>query len=406
MNNSKPASALRDLRDHISTRVHTTSTSSNRIDASCTIDPLQLDTLFLTLLSTCQWTTQPLTLNPKHISMQLNPFVFTTPVTDAVEYIERQEEEHITQTQISLGEDKSKITKHCTKLYIFGKQSTLDDVTAVIANLFLIGNYISPDFAASTMWQTLKAYDDLIRSPTGKRFAAHFRTHPQLFHHMLLDINNVMIGFWHLAGMSEYRSCVKNGTPIHPRAFREVTQQAVASTVDRLRPCFTAMDLDRYGIKPVTLALFTAKSDPPTTPGASPATTGNGNGTGSDEGKLKGNPRDKNKSPGKDPAKDAKKLTTDKAKGILTWSGTGAMIPHPKVLVPKPGQPEASKTTVCLGFTVVGRACRFGTKCNFLHLKALTDLPAAQQREFSQYVADTPGLDFVHGLGPPPGTTT
>jgi hypothetical protein len=97
----------------------------------------------------------------------------------------------------------------------------------------------------------------------------------------------------------------------------------------------------------------------------------------------------------------AQQLAANKEKGFLQWSGRGKM-PQPDIYVEKsPGVQER----LCFGHCTKGRACRFGTACNYYHCNDPTKLKPATQTRICEWVESTSGLAFVPGA-PHPTTGT
>jgi hypothetical protein len=89
-----------------------------------------------------------------------------------------------------------------------------------------------------------------------------------------------------------------------------------------------------------------------------------------------------------------------KDRGFLLYKGEdGKQFPLPNdVFLPTdPTKPNGPQANPCFKYVCIGLQCKFGKRCNFLHINNLADCPQAGQAKIKKWVNETPDLRFANG---------
>ena len=85
-------------------------------------------------------------------------------------------------------------------------------------------------------------------------------------------------------------------------------------------------------------------------------------------------------------------------KGLLKWMNSGR-IPYPQNFLLR--HPRTKKlTNFCFNFIIKGRACKYGSACNFVHIKNLKDLPEDKRAQLLKHVEVSDGLEWTTSVPP------
>ena len=406
---SKQNIAMRQAQDTLGTTLRKAIDSDSRIQAGCTLVESQLDGPLLTRLRGFQHMTTPIVQDPARVQSELTAFNFLTVRADSVTYQDRIRSGLRVEAQVLMGEDKTKQARRVTDLYFQGKQESLVDVLAAISNIFILFSLISADFKDSALWLVLQAYYKACSTTHARGWADMHRDNPVVFHNMMVDVANIMAPFMALGNQLEYRQAVTNQQPISPEAYAQPSKHG-HFIVAQLAQLLAHMQAGRYKDEPCTYAYFFPNRSPATTDivpkvdGKPPGKQGGKTNPGKDGGRPgtgTGKGKDKQQPPGRQTSPE---LEAAKKEGLLEYKGTNHKFKYPDILVPISSAPNATKTNFCMNKLLKGRACTRGNECRLFHVASFDAVPDSAKEALTKYVADTEGLEFVQGQGPPAGT--
>jgi hypothetical protein len=115
------------------------------------------------------------------------------------------------------------------------------------------------------LWLALAEFDNIMRSPEGRRWLALHWTHPHVFHSIMMDLQQIFCLFASLPSCLEYRDEVRAGRPIAVLALEQLSEQA-RELCRKFQNIVPTMALGDYATIPTTLALFRPPGAPPASP--------------------------------------------------------------------------------------------------------------------------------------------
>jgi hypothetical protein len=196
------------------------------LSAFGTMKPSSLGPMTIRCLRTFQWLESSPTQDPETLNRFLSIWVFTTPVVQSAEYKDNKAHDERLLAQLSAGEDKSRLARRTTELYIRGQQNSVRDVLAALANIHLIFTIIYEDFEHSILWFSLSQFVTLLRSEQGQSWCQTHQHKPEVFTNLLLDCQHTLSPFVQLAANPKLRTLVATGDALPPELFRAAENQA------------------------------------------------------------------------------------------------------------------------------------------------------------------------------------
>ena len=393
---------LRDLRDMLTLAKERAREANTALSAFVNFKPDSLvDTIFTRTVQNAHWTRANPTQEPGELRTSLNIWVFLPPATHTFEYKERVDSLAKLSSQIQVGEDPTRTARRTTELYLRGKQESHNDVCSAIANLYaFFSQVVFEDFDNSLMWNILRRFFEKIRSDSGITWCEVHKSQLEIFKNLLLDIHNIPSAFAKLASNQTLRGYVKDDQPIPTSYFSEVEANSL-SALRNISSLFERCDPDRYRNYLAFMDIFSPSGSTSSSSSSTPT-------------KRPAN-RNNNSSGGSPPKQQAtgfnnKATTTSTGKSALVYdlrAANGKQLSYPRISILKnPGNPnDKSLTALCFAHTITGRTCKFGNKCNFLHINRADDiLPTSARKEFCDWVSKTPHLRWSEGCGPSSAT--
>ena len=103
-----------------------------------------------------------------------------------------------------MGEEKSKVERKTTELYIGGLLRMGTDMKHAISNFRFIASLITPDFDKSEMWKALKEYEGTLQSDNGRRFIDTQGHNVSIALNLLLDCQEIVAPFSPWVGTADF----------------------------------------------------------------------------------------------------------------------------------------------------------------------------------------------------------
>jgi hypothetical protein len=352
-----------------------------------------VDGVFTSALQQFTWQHENVNIAVHSLKHKLTIAAFAHPMRDSFSFQQRIDNGYTVASQEAVGEERAKMAKKTTELYIGGRLATGTDIKTTICNFRLVCMAICPEFEASELWKALSTYETILHSENGKRWINLGFRYPQVAMNLLVDIQDTINQFVQIANVTEYRTAIANEDPVSPKAY----QQASALGVEIYTSLFADVQRSTLGpfvnhIPVVSEAFPHLRLQPRAgVPSSGAAARGSAN-----------QPAPKQPAPrsGANPTNPPTGDTTLlQQKGFVKWSGPGAP-PICPVSVRLPAM--ANTERICIRFCAQGCHCGYGTRCKFAHPTGFSQIPNAPAKEaFTAYVKKTPGLDFIQGQSPP-----
>ena len=396
-------------KDILAETIEAAKSSDNRLDGGATIQATDLsDSVFVACLREFKFLRKSLTtesaMNDAKTSISI--LVFADPLKEAKAYTDRMVNEQLLSCQEAVGEEKSKMTRKTTELYIGGALFHVDNVKTLLCNFRLFCLALTNDFERSELWKILGKLEDNLHKlgrEWSEQLSAKYK-HAALI--MAIDIQNVICQFFIISDMLAYRNAVAAGDQIHPDVYRNagaVGHILVSSMYTDIlaRKVKTYEEVPEIAHLLPHLNLVGDKKMPAViAPNHNPALPGNINQKPGNAVPA-GHTPDGNKrgQAGNNKQDLREEREVEKSIGFLAWTGNGTPPRFCQVFV-KTGSMKV-KERVCLWYCTQGSFCGRGKdKCRQGHIKSFGTLNKEEQKKMEDFVKITPGLEFVSGQGP------
>jgi hypothetical protein len=244
------------------------SCSDHRLASGCTLHPTMFDSVLVTALRRASIAVEPPVIDPYGIVDKLGLYHFASPRTESILYKDCRAGSRCLLRQEVAEEDMTRLARKTTELYRGGYMETGANIHSMLANFWNLGTFMIADFLENpaALWRALAAFDNLMRSPKGRRWLDMHRALPRVFHSIVMDLQQIFCLFASVPSCLQYRDEVRAGRPIAVLAIDRLTEQA-QELCQKFQNIIPTMALGDYVTIPTTLALFR----PPGTPPASQA---------------------------------------------------------------------------------------------------------------------------------------
>jgi hypothetical protein len=374
--------AVSILQSHIQAHAEKSGNSDKLLDGVASLDPNMFDAVFASALRKFGWTTEVPTHNADSVKYDLGIYHFAQVRAQSHIYTQRVEQGRIMIRQEDLGEDKSRREKKITELYHYGLMRSREEILIAIANFYSFAKYMIEDMDTDvpTVIKVLLQVVKILNSMEGRKFGQHFRKHPEIFHGMLMDTQQIFNNFTRIATRYEYRQAVLNSNIISVDAYKNATSGG-QMYINKIYNATTQMAMDQYNVIPLTLSLFAPPSEEKkkSEPNKQRERTG---GHRSDAMEIDS---DRKKETPK------KKKTSKGTPGILRWEGKTGTIPFPNVWQDKP---DGTWQKLCANFAFQDRICK-RPGCTFFHAKTQKCLSPGVLADLQKWVMNTDKVEFV-----------
>jgi hypothetical protein len=221
-----------------------------------------------TLLRRACTAIEPPTIDPDGIADKLGLYHLASPRTESVIYKDRLAGSRRLLRQELVEEDSTKLARKATELYRGGSMETGANIHSILSNFWNLGDFMIADFKEHppALRLALAEFDNIMRSPEGRRWLALHRTLPHVFHSIRMYLQQIFCLFASLPSCLEYCDEVRAGRPIDVLALDQLSEQA-RELCQKFQNIVPTMALGDYATIPTTLVLFR----PPGAPLASPA---------------------------------------------------------------------------------------------------------------------------------------
>ena len=409
VNTSNPDAAKILWNDLLASITQQATNSNTRLDGGATLQAGDLgDGAFVAAVKKFRFLKRSLTTASamNDAKTQISVLAFGDPLKDGKAYRDRLVQEDLFDCQAAVGEEKTKMARKSTELYIGGALFTIDNFKTLIYNMRLFGLAICEKFEQSEFWKPIKAYEHYLQKPVGREWANFLSIkykHAALA--MAVELQTILKFYFCLGDVLEYRDAVAAGVPIDPDVYLEGSIVAKES-VKRLCNDINGMRIKNYeeipdiahllphlGITDTRKMPAAQQHHQHPQPGAQNARPENG-------GNYNVNDMDKRGRGGNNkPEQRGDDREAEKAVGFLVWSGKGIPPKHCPVLVKT--KTMKNKERICLWHSMQGMFCGRGKDvCRQGHIKSFGTLAPEEQKKMEAFVNETPGLDFVSGQGP------
>jgi hypothetical protein len=369
------------LQAHIQSHTEMTGRSDTMMDTLANLEPMMFDAVFATTLRKFGWATETPNVCPHTVERDIGIYHFAPVRTESHLFSQRVEHGRLMIRQEELEEDKSRREQKITELYHFGLMKTREDILCAMANFYAFAKYMIDDMETDvpTVITALMSIVKCINSLEGRRFGKQFRKHPEVFHGILMDTQQVLNTFTRIATRYEYRQAVLNSNAISTTAYTVALVSCQLFT-NKIYNATTQMSMDTYNLIPLSMALF----QPPSENKKKAAEKSQ-----REAGAGKAMDIDAAPDKVKDPPTKKKKFGKG-TPGILRWDGKGN-IPFPNVWTTKT---DGSKQKLCANFAFQDRVCN-KPNCTYFHAKTKCELEPSVLVDLEKWVANKDQVEFV-----------
>jgi hypothetical protein len=354
-----------------------------------------IDSNFTSALRTAKWLHTTYVRQPEKIKRHLSIVAFATPNTSSYMFKQRIQAEETIQIQEMLQEHSNKMLKKSTELYTGGDLGTAQAIQEMVANFYMIMNLLIHRFNESELWKSISAeHEKAIKSDAGRQFFRRFDLEKQIHLNVIGDIQDILSAFTVLGTHSQLRDAVAAGTTIDPATLEEPINHSclVTTNFNTLLKRGSPAGLDHVPVFADVfpqLELNKNKKDHATDLGikkqANKEKPTPDQQRGRDAIKMQ-----RNEKPG-DTTNQQQSVELQK-KGFLVWSGQGE---PPECPVRIKLKNMATKERICTSFISQGAACKYGRKCQHVHLVHLKVLNDAEKAKMDEFVNTTQGLAYA-----------
>ncbi len=381
----RPSKAAGILQAHVQAHAEKIGNSDKLLDGFANLDPAMFDAVFAATLRKFAWATEVPNVDHDKIKSSLGIYHFAQVRAQSQLFTQRVEQGRILIRQEDVDEDKSRRERKNTDLYHYGLMRSREEILVAIANFYSFSKYMVDDMDTDvpTVIKALLQFVKVLNSMEGRKFGQHFRKHPEIFHSMLMDTQQIINNFTRIATRYEYRQAVQTQKAISVDAYKTALQGSQVYMM-KIYNAITQMSMDQYNVTPLTMVLFQPPSEDKKKQERS-AKPPNGANRSTQRMDIDTPPR-------KDPKK--KNPSSKGTPGILKWGGNGN-IPFPNVWIDKT---DGSKQKLCANFTFQDRICKF-PECTFFHAKTPNDLAPSALAELQKWVLNKDKVEFTNGNG-------
>jgi hypothetical protein len=389
------------------------------MDGLSCLEPQMFDSVFALSLRKFAWAVELPTVNRESVKDLLGIYHFAKMRKGSYLYQKRIEDGRVCICQENVEEDKSKRDKKVTELYHFGLMKSREDVLAMLANFYAFAKYVIKDFDSNPpmLWTALLQMAEILRSPEGRTWGEYHRRHPEAFHNIAMDMQQILNNFTRISSRFEYRKAAQGDLPISVTVYDDAYSQA-REYARKLLNVVPQMTLGELGTTLATFSLFQPAAMPTPSPRGQPAPRGRHYDHQSPRGLFKDDKppernhdrhharphdrqperhQDRHRQPNR-PHPPAHSSTNNVAAancahpgapGILAWGGPGN-IPYPPIWV---AGTDGKEQKLCANFCFKDRLCR-KDNCHFFHARAMSDLPAPALVKLKAWVEAKPMVAF------------
>jgi hypothetical protein len=350
--------------------------SDSYLDQGTTLKSAMFDNVLTGSICSFLWSTKPLASDLDSIKSRINPFHLATPRNRSYLYKERIENGRLLQQQELAGEDDTKKERRATELYFDGQVKSHHDVQAVICNMNAFGQFmVGPQYAQTFLAKTLRHYDKVLRSSSAQVWLDQNHKIEHLAHALVLDIANQVYPFAEVASRLDYRNAIKNNKPIDPQAFVG-PYEAGMQIANKLSNLVPYVHLGDYAMAPYTFELFQNKKKI----NEKQASDKKPNVEKRDNKRV----ADKKAPSSSQPEKKQKSSNSPGEKhGFLAWGGDARL---PRFTICEKHAKTGKTSKLCSSNIFDNVCCKWGDKCQLLHIKSINDLEPENQKLFRKEV--------------------
>lgn len=367
-------STLQDLMEaHLSTLKNH---SDSYLDQGATLKSAMFDSVLTGSICNFLWNTKPLASDLASIKSRINPFHFATPRNRSYLYKDRIENGRLLQQQELAGEDDAKKERRATELYYDGQIRSYHDVQAVLCNMNALGTFmVGAAYPQTFLAKTLRYYDKVLRSSSAQTWLDQNHKVEHLAHALVLDIANQVYPFAEVASRLDYRNAIKNNNPIDPQAFIGPYDAGI-QIANKLSNLVPYVHLGDYAMAPYTFELFqNKKKSSEKEPSDKKA---------NDVKRETKRVADKKTPASSQPEKKQKINNSPGDKqGFLAWGGDARL---PRFTICEKHSKTGKTSKLCSSNIFDNVCCKWGDKCQLLHIKGINDLEPENQKLFRKEI--------------------
>jgi uncharacterized membrane protein len=134
-----------------------------------------------------------------------------------------------------------------------------DEILVAIANFYAFAKYMVDDLDTDvpTVIKALLSAVKQSNSLEGRKFGQHYCKHPEIFHSMLMDMQQVINIFTRIATRYKYCQADLKKNAINPEAYMTALMLCQIY-VNKIYSVTTRMSMDQYNVVPLTMSFPTA----------------------------------------------------------------------------------------------------------------------------------------------------
>jgi hypothetical protein len=249
------------LQAHIQSHTEMTGRSDTMMDTLANLEPMMFDAVFATTLRKFGWATETPNVCPHTVERDIGIYHFAPVRTKFRIFSQHVEHGCLMIRQEELEEDKSHRKRKITELYHFGLMKTREDILCAMANFYAFAKYMIDNMETDvpTVITALMSIVKCINS-LSRRFGKQFHKHPEVFHGILMDTQQVLNTFTRIATRYEYRQVVLKSNAISTTAYTVALVSCQLFT-NKIYNATTQLSMDTYNLIPLSMALFQPPSE-------------------------------------------------------------------------------------------------------------------------------------------------
>jgi hypothetical protein len=353
-----------------------------------------IDSNFTSALRTAKWLHTTYVRQPEKIKRHLSIVAFATPNTGSITFKQRIQAKETIQIQEMLQEHSNKMLKKSTELYTGGDLGTAQAIQEMVANFYMIMNLLIYRFSDSELWKSISEHEKAIKSDAGRQFFRRFDLEKQIHLNVIGDIQDILSAFTVLGTHAQLRDAVAAGTAIDPATLEEPINHSclVTTNFNTLLKRGSPSGLDHI---PVFADIFPQlelnKSMKDGATNQENKKQANKEKTTPDQQKGRDSVKMQRLDKPRDATNQQQSVEIQK-KGFLVWTGQGE---PPECPVRIKLRNMATKERICTAFVSQGTACKYGRKCQHVHLVHVKVLSDVEKAKMDEFVKATQGLAYA-----------
>ena len=287
-------------------------------------------------------------------------------------------------------------------MFCFGDQNHHSVIIAVIYNIIVIVYFFTDEWQQAYLVVKLNGFLKLINSPQGADFINRVVAgNPVMIHNILMDIQAIILAVMEpFLRNSEIAKRVDTDLPIPCAICHDYAETAIQSIFNNFTTAAVGTNPTLYTIPSTTYAVCKQLASGLNKSTATNATTTNTGGNNSPSQRAKRPNNDSRNDSTRDNKRTAPNATfTQEQINDLKKTGPFKLLKGRAINYPKPLKSRGNRF-LCTNYATDGLWCRFGDKCNHVHINYAGCVGKEDQDSISAWLDTVDNMEWKPGHGP------